>query len=206
MLESTLAFHHTEMTQSATIMIARYSNDSTGVQLDSMRFVWQQIRTTAARYAEALSLMEGLAYDQARAVVEAIPQEHQLKPKELTERDKMLTVIDLLIPVFASGRSEAELSLAEQDQLEQLTYSSFDRAAIWGQNLLCFHYQRCRPPFTGGDDGEPKSLPQVQLGNTSILKLRVAPNPSSSWVEISYIAIELISGSKAIATERLVVQ
>ncbi|MFN6115338.1 MAG: T9SS type A sorting domain-containing protein, partial [Flavobacteriales bacterium] len=69
----------------------------------------------------------------------------------------------------------------EQDQLETLIAGEQDRPGMWMQNLLCFHYDRCVAPWTGGS-GEPKSLPAVKtVEDKAPALLSVFPNPATSW-------------------------
>ncbi|MFN6176353.1 MAG: T9SS type A sorting domain-containing protein [Flavobacteriales bacterium] len=181
-LENTMADHHETMSQAATMLLEQISADSTGLRVSDLRTVWQEVRTPAARYAEALALMELGEYNAASAVVAAIPQEHdKLKARELTEKDRMLSLIGFMQNLAASGRSDAELTVGEQDQLETLIAGEQDRPGMWMQNLLCFHYDRCVAPWTGGS-GEPKSLPAVKtVEDKAPALLSVFPNPATSW-------------------------
>jgi hypothetical protein len=189
-LESTLAHHHAEMTQAAHLLMDHYITDSTAFPVDSLRAVWEMIRTPAARYAEAMLLMQQGHFTAATAVVQAIPQEHpRLRPGQLTERDRMLGLIAFWEQVAVSGRSDAELDSAEVVQLEALIGGAYDRPATWAQNVLCFHYGRCRTPMTGGDEQAPKSLAQPAVANVVspvTHTLRVHPNPAVNWAAIDY--------------------
>jgi hypothetical protein len=188
-LESTLAHHHAEMTQAAHLLMEHHTMDSTGFPVDSLRAVWQIIRTPAARYAEALAYLEQGHYAAATAVVEAIPQEHlKLKPRDITEKDRMLALIAFWENIGLDGRGTADLESAEVDQLEVLIGGAYDRPATWMQNVLCFHYGRCRTPMTGGDEEAPKSLMQQSnsFATPVMPTLRVHPNPAVSWAAIDY--------------------
>jgi len=189
-LENTLADHHSEMTQAANLLIERYSADSTTFPVDSLLTVWQEIRTPAARYAEAMLLMEQGHYAAASAVVEGIPQEHpRLKSKQLTERDRMLSFIDFRQSLKANGRTMAELDAAEVEQLQTLIAGAYDRPATWMQNILCFLYDRCRTPMTGGDEEAPKARGlQHAVNSTSQASpfLKVFPNPTTTWAALDY--------------------
>ncbi len=189
-LEGALAHHHGEMTQAANMLIAHYTSDSTGFPVDSLRMVWQEVRTPIARYAEAALLMEKGEYNAATALVQAIPQEHpRLRPGQLTERDRMLAFIAFWEGVALSGRNEAELDSAEVVQLEALINGAYDGPATRAQNVLCFHYGKCRTPMTGGDEEAPKALVQ-QATTTEAAKveprLKVHPNPASHWAALDY--------------------
>lgn len=155
--------------------------------------MWQQIRTPAARYAEALTYLEAADYAAARAVIEALPEEHDLRDKQESERFRMLAVIDFLHGIHTSGRSYGQLSEGEQAELEAIIADQRDRAATWAQNILCFHYGKCRAPLTGGTGATPKVR---RVGNNPIVdpggaSLRMYPNPASNFVVIEvYLAAE----------------
>ncbi len=181
-LEAQLAGHHAAMSQAANLLLEHYTQDEEAYPLLALRSVWQEVRTPAARYAEALSYLDQEQYTAAQAVVEGIQQEHaKLRPKDITEKDRMLALIAFLQAVASNGRSEDEFTPAEQDQLETLIAGEQDRPATWAQNLLCFHYGKCASPWTG-DDGEPKSLPRRKPEQAvSEAMLTLQPNPTSNW-------------------------
>lgn len=120
-------------------------------------------------------------------------QEHsKLKPRELTEKDRMLSLIGFMQALAASGRTDAQLTDGEQDQLETLIAGQQDRPAMWMQNLLCFHYDRCAAPWTGAS-GEPKSLPVVKPEDAEpSALLGLFPNPATTW---AVATIELPAGT-----------
>ncbi|MBL0129661.1 MAG: T9SS type A sorting domain-containing protein [Flavobacteriales bacterium] len=80
------------------------------------------------------------------------------------------------------------MSEAEQDQLELIIADAYDRPATWAQNLLCFHYDRCRAPLTGGDDEGPKSLQASNAPQTMTTTriMQVVPNPATAWAACTY--------------------
>ncbi|MEX1132451.1 MAG: hypothetical protein WEC15_04430 [Flavobacteriales bacterium] len=199
-MENTMADHHETMSQAATMLLEQLSADSTGQRVNDLRTVWQEVRTPAARYAEALALMELGEYNAAAAVVAAIPQEHdKLKPRELTEKNRMLSLIGFMQNLAASGRSDAELAPGEQDLLENMIAGQQDRPAMWMQNLLCFHYDRCASPWTGAS-GEPKSLPVLKTVEDKVpALLSLFPNPATSWS----VALVRLTSDDAAATLRV---
>ncbi len=186
-LENTLADHHTEMTQAANLWLEELSKDSINDPLDSLRMVWQQVRSQGARYAEAITYLQVGEWQAARNVVENIPQEHVMKGDEMGERGRMLALIDLMETVAGDNRTEDELTLAEQDALEAQMAPYADRPAVWAQNLLCFHYGRCTPPVTGGEN-EPKSALEVRKPFLTDEQpvLVVLPNPATTWATFDY--------------------
>lgn len=127
------------------------------------------------------------------ALFSALPIEHELKPKQESERWRMLALIDFLEGVYQDGRGIAQLTAGEQTALDNMIAGQRDRAATWAQNILCFHYNKCRAPLSGGDGGTPKvrrAKPNEPVqGQTA--SLSVYPNPASTFV-----ALELDLGAE----------
>ncbi len=182
-LEATLAHHHGEMTQNANLLLNYYQSDTVD-HVDSLRWVWQQIRTPAARYAEALTYLQQDDYTAARTVIEDLPEEHELRDKQESERWRMLAVIDFLEGIHLDGRNTAQLTGVEQTELQTIIAEQRDRAATWAQNILCFHYDKCRAPLTGGEGGTPKArnVISTEIGSPMLASLHIYPNPASNYV------------------------
>lgn len=81
--------------------------------------------------------------------------------------------------------SLSELTEAEMDQLEITVAVTNDRPGTWASNILCFHYNLCRPIPSGGEGEAPKSH---HRGTTpaaiAVQALRLYPNPTSAWVAV----------------------
>ncbi len=189
MLENDMGHFHAEMTQAATRLLSYHAADSIYDRTDSLVAVWQQIRTPAARYAEALGHIQNGHFTAATAVVQAIPQEHtRLRPKDISEKDRMLAYIAFVQGVHATSRDMSELDSTEVLLLETLINGKHDRPAVWAQNILCFHYGLCRPPYTGGGNLAPKALPYTpkEVVETPRPTLMLYPNPASVYVTVYY--------------------
>ncbi len=124
----------------------------------------------------------------ARAVIEALPEEHDLRDKQESERFRMLTLIDFLESVHNDGRSTAQLNAGEIAQLEAFINVPHDRPTNWASNLLCYNYGICRSPYTGDAGAAPKSA-RARSAPKPIAVLPVLhlqPNPTESWVAVNY--------------------
>ncbi len=186
-LLGTMAHAHAGMTQHAHDLLEHYRADTLHDDTDSLRWAWQQVRTPAARYSEALTYLQQGQYTAANAVVENIPVEHELRGPDVMERQRMLDMIAFCQQIVGSGRTMAGLTPAEQDALEALVDGAHDRPAVWARNLLCFVYDRCAAPLTGGELG-PRML-QVAYDpaeEAPVNTLSVYPNPSNAWVAMDY--------------------
>src|SRR5690606_32733694 len=65
--------------------------------------------------------------------------------------------------------------------------AAYDRPANWISNLLCFGYDICRAPLTGGDGrGQTKLLRVSSAQPAPGAELEIYPNPAASWVTFRY--------------------
>ncbi len=187
-LELQMAQHHERYSQGALALSDKLLADTVAFPLDSLIRIWREVRTPAARYAEALALMEQGAYSAASQVISSLPVEHKLKSPELLEQQRMLAWIAFVQQLRLSGRTEAELTPAEIAQLEQLIGDAQDRPAVWIGQLLCFHYDLCRTIHTGAGE-DPKRLPYTAESSrdiSSTVQFSAVPNPASAWISLSF--------------------
>jgi hypothetical protein len=147
----------------------------------------RQIRTPAARYAEALTYLQQQNFEAAKAVIEDLPEEHVLKVKQESERWRMLALIEYLQEVKTNGRSVAHLTIGEQEALEAIIADQRDRPATWAQNILCVHYGKCRAPLTGDAKAAPKSRQVTKRaeGGAAEASMRIYPNPASKYATVA---------------------
>ena len=189
-LENQMSLHHGEMSAAASMLVDHYNADSSGVRTDSLRWVWQQVRTPGARYAEALTFMEQGHMDSAYMVITGINVEHQLRTPEAEERERMLALIAFWDEHFSGSNNEQQLDGGQIQALASIIGEAYDRPSSLISNLLCVMYGDCRPPFTGGDEaGEPKSLPYTPIPSTwehLAPTMSLKPNPAHTWVAIDY--------------------
>jgi len=187
-LEMELADHHTELTQTAHELLDLYHSPGSTATTADQRWVWQQIRTTAARYAEAALLLGTGEYTSAKQVVESIPLEQDLRDPQWQEQQRMLDYMDVLHTAALDGRNNSQLQPTEVSQLAALRIGAHDRASNWINNLLCIYYHDCLAPYTGGGAITPKSIGTTSNGVVEEVKNKffTAPNPAEAWVTFSY--------------------
>jgi photosystem II stability/assembly factor-like uncharacterized protein len=188
-LESTMAGHHTYMTMAADLILAEYQRDTIQEPMDSLRAVWQIMRTRSARYAEALIDLQQHNFAAALTVVQNIPTEHELRGPAEVEQQRMLNMITFIQDVYATGRDETALTTAEISTLESIVNGEYDRPAAWAQNLLCFGYGHCRTPLTGGDGSGAKralSVAEVSSQQGTGIALWAQPNPAGDYTTLFY--------------------
>lgn len=146
------------------------------------------LRSPEMRYHEAALCMGMGRFAEAQALIEALPDEHDLRGPEVIERSRMLTLIDMLEAVHLNGRTEAQLTAAEIAQFEAFIAVEHDRPTNWASNLLCYNYGICRSSYTGEAGAEPKALVRrpTKQPLKPMPKLELKPNPANAWVAVSY--------------------
>ncbi len=188
-MEYQLAEKHMIYTQTVYQGIHCLLNDTAHAHPDTLRWVWQQLRTDGARYAEAALLLGQQKYASADSVIMAMPEERDMDPMQLDERARMLKYIRVLGDAAGVGRNEYQLLQPELDSLVTVVGLHYDRPAVWADNLLCKAYGQCRAPYTG-PVGAPKSLPYRDLTRPeealSNSTFRLQPNPTRDDVVFFY--------------------
>jgi hypothetical protein len=175
------------MSQAANGLINLWQTDSVPADLDSLRWVWQQVRTNGARYAEAALLIGKGEHAEAMAVIQAMPQEKDLRSREESERQRMITYINVLAGAASQGRNSYQLKDEEVQTLSIMSSQGYDRPSNWANNLLCAVYKKCRAPWTGGGaSGTPKILFDEQPTTEQSSGLTIQPNPARNFTAINY--------------------
>ncbi len=187
-LEAQMAAHHARMTEAANELLDIYATrDSSGTHNDSLRWVWQQLPTVAARYAETLLRIQESDYTGAQALMNDLDEDHKLSTAEERERTRMGTLINDLLNLEQQARDVRKLDESEIAAWQTLIDGEYDRPATWISNMLCFHYGICRSPLTGGES-EPKTLqrssPEKPASTERSFKLQ--PNPASTFVTLNF--------------------
>ena len=178
------------MTQATNHLLYLYQRDTLRNNPDSLRWVWRQLRTNAARYAEAGSLIGQGRLTDAHDLVDAMPDERSMNQEELDERARMLTYIDILSTAADHDRTPYQLDSQEVSDLDDMVGDNYDQPSAWASNLLCTVYRICRSPYTGGDGGERRPLQQTsgnaQPTSRSTSQFSLQPNPARGWVAFNY--------------------
>ena len=187
-LEGQMADKHTTMTQAANGLIHLFHQDTVEPTADTLLWVWRQLPTNAARFAEASLLVAKGDLNSAYTLVQAMSVDDQLPALALAERTNMLTYIGVLRDAENGGRDAYELNSTERSLLSNLVADHYDRPSGWAANLLCAAYGNCRPPNTGGGRTThamvPHTLSPTEAAPTPSFTLQ--PNPASTWCAVSF--------------------
>ena len=119
------------MTEAANELLDIYATpDSTGVENDSLRWVWQQIPTVAARYAEALLRVQADDFTGAQAPMDDLDEDHRLSTAEETERARMGSLIADMLNLAQQARDVRQLDTGEVAAWETLNQDQYDRSLL----------------------------------------------------------------------------
>ncbi len=188
-LEAQLASHHAKLTQYTNLLVHRLHNSTSSADPNALLAAWQEVRTPAARYAEAMHLVAQARFVEANNLLMAMPDEKALKPREESERNRMLNLTGTLASAAGQGRNVYTLTTAEISQIVNLRDNGYDRPGNWAGNLLCAVYGNCLPAHSGGDPSKSsaiRSTDRMQAPRALNGGLQVHPNPAQSWVALSY--------------------
>lgn len=201
-LEMQMGAEHLRMSEAAYALAELRAEDDAdeGTDLAEELADLQALRTAEARYGEAMLLLGRHNYAAARAVIEALNVEHELKGREADERARMLTYIDFLEAVHLDGRAEAQLTPAEIAELEAFIAVEHDKPTQWASHLLCYNYNICRSPYTGDAEQALKTLARPPTKNPVSLNgtLSIHPNPANAWVAVDYVLPEATDNARLI--------
>lgn len=206
-LEMQMGAEHLRMSETAYTLadLLAVDDEEEGSDLAADLAVVQILRTVEARYDEAMHLLGRHQYAAARAVIEDLPDEHELRGPQVVERARMLTYIDFLEDLHLDERTEAQLTQVEISALEAFIAVEHDRATNWASHLLCYNYGICRSPYTGDADEGPKALARRPSKQTfkPTPKLELKPNPANAWVVVTYDLLNLQSNQQLVIRDAL---
>lgn len=186
-LEAAMAGHQANQSQAVHSLLEEL-DDPELFDAERFRAGLQLLRTVDARYAESFLLMEQHRYSEAQQVIDALSTEERLRQREFDERDRMLWWIAYLSDLHQEGRTLGLLTPGEVQGLAAFIAPHYDRVTNAISQTLCFHYDECRPPITGGDEA-PKSLRRaaspVAVAEPQA-RLHISPNPAAAWAVVNW--------------------
>lgn len=183
-LESNMGMRLAEWGRLNDEVIGALRNDTLPEPVDSILVRWQMNRALGARFGEAQTLMELGRFNEAEALMTALPDDYRMRALELEERADMLALIGVYRAANIASTDLFHLSMTQQSELVTLAEGQPTRAAIWAQNLLCFAYSQCTSPVTGGSMPVRSAVisTEAQSASKAHLALRVYPSPASTWI------------------------
>lgn len=188
-LESEMGWHNGEYQRLNDELTRAMLTDSVAQPADSILVRWQLNPSLRARFGEVNTLLGQNRFDEAVALLEGLDANYILEKQGKQDRDDMLDLIGVIRPVIeGSGRTLMQLEPGELTALEEIAERQPSLAASYARNTLCYGYDICIPPVTGGVM-QPKML-WVNVSGTeasTVPLLIVHPNPASTWVAFSHM-------------------
>jgi hypothetical protein len=185
-LPSTIGSKGQELTTKANEVIFYYRNDTASNNCDSIT-VW--IQNKIGLYTE-YELVEHYwscqEYSIALNHLSVISSQYTLEEAVLDNHQDYTALLNMLYEAYQDNRTEATLTKDEVILLNELAAHNYGFAAIKAANIVDFFYNdnyRYHPtlPQTGQEKKGNVPLTKVDKGN-----LHIAPNPTTSWADVSY--------------------
>lgn len=187
-LEADMGWHNGEYQRLNDELITTMLNDTVAQPADSLLARWQLNPSLRARFGEVNVLLGNNRFDEAVALLEGLDADYLLEKQGMQDRNDMLDLIAVIRPVVEGGdRTLMQLEPGELMALEGIAARQPSLASSYARNTLCYGYNICIPPVTGGA-GLPKgmlvTLPANSAAPTPVLIAH--PNPASTWVAFSH--------------------
>lgn len=187
-LEADMGWHNGEYQRLNDELITTMLNDTVAQPADSLLTRWQLNPSLRARFGEVNVLLENNRFDEAVALLQGLDADYLLEKQGMQDRNYMLDLIAVIRPVIeGGGRTLMQLEPGELTALEGIAARQPSLASSYARNTLCYGYNICIPPVTGGASHPKKmlvSLPGTVAAPTPVLI--VHPNPASTWVAFSH--------------------
>ena len=130
-LEMQMSGHHTDLVQAANHWLYLLKADSVAPSLDSLRHVWQQVRTPGARFAEGILHLAQQEHGKADTVITNMVLEKVLSERASAERERLLTSIAVLHGAALDQRTMYQLDSTEVASLDSIAINPCDRSGAW---------------------------------------------------------------------------
>jgi len=142
-------------------------------------------------YARAESLMDENNYSSATDVLSQISTYYKLDEVQQGEFNNFTTYLNFRSSICNSGKSIAQLSKDEIEELKAIAAANTGRSSAIAKNILCFFYGVCFDDDvkTGGYKSRVIGKPTVsarQIINSEYNKVNVMPNPASVYTAFSW--------------------
>ncbi len=190
LLENTLAEKGAEKDYIANMLIANEQVSETSPK--SFIRNWLTRRGNLPDfYARAESLMDENNYSSASGILSQISTYYKLDEVQQDEFNNFTTYLNFRSSIYNSGKSIAQLSKDEIEELKAIAAANTGRSSAIAKNILCFFYGVCFDDDvkTGGYKSRVVGKPTVsarQIINSEYNKVNVMPNPASVYTAFSW--------------------
>ncbi|MCB0758337.1 MAG: S8 family peptidase [Flavobacteriales bacterium] len=187
-LESEMGWHNGEYQRLNDELTRAMLTDSVAQPADSILVRWQHNPSLRARFGEVNTMLGQNRFDEAVALLEGLDANYILEKQGKQDRDDILDLIAVFRPVIeGSGRTLMQLEPGELTALEEIAERQPSLAASYARNTLCYGYDICIPPVTGGVMQLKMLWANVSGTEAATVPLLIVhPNPASTWVAFSH--------------------
>jgi hypothetical protein len=190
LVERNLSNLRHKMTLQHRLNLNEMLRDSTGVPNDTI-VNWLDDRTDLkGRYNLVSHFLSRGEFVLARAAMDTIQSQINLKTAKVKELNKMRLLTNFLETVDNDSRNIAQLDSTQIDWLVNLANDpESGTAGARAENILCFFYEICSPPPASPKSNKVKELkPKPTLDELLQEQniIRVSPNPADQYVQLEY--------------------
>ncbi|MFK7798584.1 MAG: T9SS type A sorting domain-containing protein, partial [Aureispira sp.] len=175
-----------ELTNRANEVLFYYRNDTIANNCDSIA-VWIGHKVgLQAEYELVEHYWSCQEYMAALNHLSTIPDQYILEEVVSDNHQDYVALLNMLYTAYEDNRTEATLTKDEVILLNEIAANNYGFVAIKAANIINFFYNdiyRYHPtlPQTGQEKKGNIPLAKVDRGN-----LHIAPNPTTSWADVSY--------------------
>ncbi|MBS1936236.1 MAG: hypothetical protein JSS84_00285 [Bacteroidetes bacterium] len=186
-LEADMGWHNGEYQRLNDELTTAMLNDTVAQPADSLLARWQLNPSLRARFGEVNVLLEQNRFDEAVALLQGLDADYLLEKQGMQDRNDMLDLITAIRPVIDGGRTLMQLEPGELAAMEGIATRQPSLASSYARNTLCYGYNICMPPVTGGANQPKMALALPAATSTATTPSLLAhPNPASTWVAFSH--------------------
>lgn len=156
--------------------------------LDALKSWFEIVRTPVANYSLAEVYASERKYEQADALLKAMPEMFQFGKVEMEEHDNYLKFFNLKKTITLKERNWSKLTDEEIKELENIAQATCGRSATMAQGVLCFFYDNCKEY----EECNPKEIENPKIAEAeeeTVLanernELTIRPNPTTGELQI----------------------
>jgi len=155
------------------------------IDLTQIRDWYDEIYTLSAKYSLAETYYQLGEFEAGFNTLALIPRKYYLNEKEMSEHNNYVALYTFKNSIRESGRTMAELTAAEMNQLLYFAEASQGLSAVMAQGLLCFFYDICIEEAEGGrqkaegNDEMMRRLDDKMMKTSALENITLVPNPTT---------------------------
>jgi hypothetical protein len=175
-----------ELTSKANEVLFYYKNDTASNNCDSIA-IWIGNKVgLQAEYELVEHYWSCQQYVTALNHLSTIANQYILEDVVLDNHQDYVTLLNMLYEAYQANRTEATLTKDEVILLNELVANNYGFVAVKAANIVDFFYNdnyRYHPTLPQTGQEKKGNIPLTKIDKSN---LHIAPNPTTSWADVSY--------------------